>query len=208
MGFATGMGLRGVVGNLGVARLGPRASLEAAREALARSEVRAGQWAAVSRSYGAEELALFGRLTGDLNPIHVDKRFSARADGPLGPVEGGDPRAVHGLLFSSLFPALFANCVPASVYVSQTLRFRTPLRAGQELTAAIRVKRVRMGLALVTTEARLGGARLEEGDGGEQLCWPAFAEGDVVVEGEATVLLPDADVALAALEQARANAGH
>ena len=212
MSLSTGMGLRGVIGNLGVAALGVHATRDAVLSALSKSEVSEGRWAAICRSYSAEDLAIFGRLTGDLNPIHLDRRFAASSHSPLSdsksPSEATDPRAVHGLLFSSLFPALFANCVPASVYVSQTLRFRTPLRADQEVIASISVKRVRRGLALVKTEARLGDASLLSGDGmGVPKTLDMDLQGPVVVDGEATVLLPEADVALEALQHARRNAG-
>ena len=105
-------------------------------------------------------------VSGDNNAIHINEEFAA------GTIFKG--RIAHGLLSASVISAAIANKLPGpgSIYVSQSLRFRAPVRANDTVRATVTVKemipaRFRVLLATVCT---VGGL--------------------VVIEGEAVVALP------------------
>ena len=104
--------------------------------------------------------------SGDNNAIHINEEFAA------GTIFKG--RIAHGLLSASVISAAIANKLPGpgSIYVSQSLRFRAPVRADDTVRATVTVKemipvRSRVLLATVCTVGVL-----------------------VVIEGEALVALP------------------
>jgi 3-hydroxybutyryl-CoA dehydratase len=112
------------------------------------------------------DIVLFAAVSGDNNAIHINEEFAA------GTIFKG--RIAHGLLSASVISAAIANKLPGpgSIYVSQSLRFRAPVRADDTVRAIVTVKemipvRFRVLLATVCT---VGGL--------------------VVIEGEALVALP------------------
>ena len=85
------------------------------------------------RCFGAPEIACFGDLTDDRNPIHSDAGFAART--PFGrPI-------VYGFLFvMPIWPALTAALGPdALVGAEVRIRFLSPIFVGQTVTYAARL---------------------------------------------------------------------
>ena len=104
--------------------------------------------------------------SGDNNAIHINEEFAA------GTIFKG--RIAHGLLSASVISAAIANKLPGpgSIYVSQSLRFRAPVRANDTVRATVTVKEmipVRFRVLLTTV---------------------CTVSGLVVIEGEAVVALP------------------
>jgi len=62
----------------------------------------------------------FSNLSGDLNPLHMDKKF--------GELSSFNKRIVHGMLLASFFSQLIGMKLPGknALYFSQTLNFRSP----------------------------------------------------------------------------------
>lgn len=118
----------------------------------------------LKRVFTAADIDAFANVSGDHNTIH-----SAQAAGP----KGG--RLVHGMLSGSLFSALFGTRIPASVYVSQQLRFRAPIYTNEALTASIVPRRLRARVRLLECDTSIS----------------KDADGTLAVEGVATVLLPE-----------------
>jgi 3-hydroxybutyryl-CoA dehydratase len=142
--------------------------------------LRVGSLGAVRKTVLAADVAAFAALLGDSNEIH-------RADfvGAPGALFGGRPVA-HGMLGAGLIGTVFGAQVPGAVYVSQSLRFKRPVFFGDTLEARVEVKAARpRGEAhnLLTCDTRV--VRVASGAGGD-----GGGVGDVVVEGEATVLAP------------------
>ena len=146
--------------------------------------IRAGQSAEVRRSFAAGDVASFGRLVRDLNPVH----FDGGDDG-----DGGRP-VVHGMLVASLFSSVFGTLVPGSVYRSQELRFARPVRVGDRVRGRVDVVEAR-----AVSSSRTGGGVIctcrttvvRDGEGGD----PSKGDdGEVCVSGEARVWLPGATV--------------
>ncbi len=126
-----------------------------------------GQLARIERTFSSTEVVDFAELSGDRNPVHLDEAFAATTR------FGG--RIVHGMLVASLFSTLLGTELPGdgTIYLGQTLKFRAPVRLGDTVIATVTIIALRPDkpLATLRTEAHL-------------------ADGTLVVEGEATVLLP------------------
>lgn len=125
-------------------------------------------FAELRRVISAADVSAYSALLGDTNPLHLDAAFAAttRWKRPI----------AHGMLSAGIFPTIFGATIPASIYVSQTLRFRRPVYVGDTVIARITVKdvRVRGGTQWVTCDT---GVTIE-------------ACGGVAVDGEAVVMLP------------------
>ncbi len=130
-------------------------------------ELRVGERARLTRRVTEADLLLFAAATGDTNPVHFDPEYAGSTR------FGG--RIAHGILAAGLISAVIAGELPGpgTVYVSQTLRFRMPVRVGDEITAEVEVTRV---------------------DAGKKRAWLRTVcrnqEGATVLEGEAVVLPP------------------
>jgi len=130
------------------------------------ADLRVGMCATFAKTITEADIVLFAAVSGDNNAIHINEEFAA------GTIFKG--RIAHGLLSASVISAAIANKLPGpgSIYVSQSLRFRAPVRANDTVRATVTVKemipaRFRVLLATVCT---VGGL--------------------VVIEGEAVVALP------------------
>lgn len=108
----------------------------------------------------------FGAASTDRNPIHFDDEYAQ------GTRFGG--RIAHGLLTASFISAVIATDLPGpgSIYLGQTLRFRAPVRPGDD---------VRVEVAVTEWDERRRRATLET---------RALVGDEVVLEGEAQVLVP------------------
>ena len=130
------------------------------------ADLRVGMCATFAKTVTEADIVLFAAVSGDNNAIHINEEFAA------GTIFKG--RIAHGLLSASVISAAIANKLPGpgSIYVSQSLQFRAPVRANDTVRATVTVKemipaRFRVLLATVCT---VGGL--------------------VVIEGEAVVALP------------------
>ncbi len=80
-----------------------------------------------------EQLEQFALATGDRNPIHFDDDYAAETR------FGG--RIAHGMLIGGLISALLANELPGpgTIYLGQELRFRAPVRPGDQVRCEVEV---------------------------------------------------------------------
>jgi acyl dehydratase len=80
----------------------------------------------------AAEVDTFGKLSGDLNPLHMDDAFAAQSR--------FGARIVHGMLSAALISATHTALTgPGFVYVGQELRFLGPLFIGDTITISVTV---------------------------------------------------------------------
>jgi acyl dehydratase len=93
-------------------------------------------------------VAQFGRLSGDMNPLHLEP------DAWVGTPFTGN--LVHGALTASLFSQLMGMELPGpgAVYLSQTLKFQAPVYIGEAVTATVTVTHVRTDKRIITLETR------------------------------------------------------
>ena len=112
------------------------------------------------------DIILFSKISGDQNPVHLDKEYAQQT------IFGR--RIAHGMLTASLISAVIAEQLPGhgTVYLSQTLKFIRPVLPGQLITTTILVTHIEDSTRHVTLDCKC-----EVG-------------GKVVLAGEAIVLAP------------------
>ena len=123
-----------------------------------------GEEATLTRIIGDDDIKTFARITGDDNPVHVNDDYAK------GTMFKG--RIAHGMLVAGLISAVLGTKLPGpgAIYMSQQVRFRAPVRPGDQVTARARVVewdatkgRVTLatdvsnqdGVAVISGEARL-----------------------------------------------------
>lgn len=109
----------------------------------------------------------FAAASGDTNPLHLDEEFAAET-------RFGD-RIVHGTLVSGLISAALARLPGLVIYLSQDLEFRNPVGIGDNVAAECEVVE------------DLGGHRYRL-----STTVTDVDTGQVVIDGEAVVLLDEA----------------
>jgi 3-hydroxybutyryl-CoA dehydratase len=112
------------------------------------------------------DIALFGEVSGDINPVHFDETF-ARAT----PFKG---RIAHGVLAASYISTVLGMKMPGpgTIFVGLNIRFKAPVRIGDTVRAICTVREILAERRRVIFDC-------------------ACRVGDVVVlEGEATVMPP------------------
>ena len=158
-------------------------------------DLRPGDVLLHSRAFTEADGRLFSELSGDFNAIH---RSPAPPSSPF-------PRPVlHGLLSASLFSTVFAQHLPGSIYLSQSLRFCAPAFYDEALQVRVQVQTVTMkGRKREKGREEVGKERgVDRGSGEEAAstvregravveCSTVISRGDVVlIDGTATVLVP------------------
>ena len=131
-------------------------------------ELAVGQVASLVSMVDDARIRAFADVSGDSNPMHLDAAFGSRT-------RFGGPIA-HGMLSASFISAVIGTMLPGpgAIYVSQSLRFTAPVRAGDVITARVEV------VELYPERRRV---RLATNCSNQQ--------GHVVVSGEALLVVDD-----------------
>ncbi|MGD8497154.1 MAG: MaoC family dehydratase [Gemmatimonadales bacterium] len=92
-----------------------------------------GDQASRSRTFTADDVETFARLSGDRNPLHFDEAFAAGTKFGRLVVQGG--------LTTGLLHALVAMDMPGpgTVFLSQDWKFTAPVYIGDTITATATV---------------------------------------------------------------------
>jgi 3-hydroxybutyryl-CoA dehydratase len=110
-------------------------------------ELEVGQAASQTRTVTEADVVMFGGVTGDLNPAHVNEVYAAST--PFG------GRIAHGMLGAGYISAVLGMTLPGpgTIYLKQTLEFRAPVKMGETITARVEVaeKMPKGRVRLVTT---------------------------------------------------------
>ncbi len=125
-----------------------------------------GMSATFGKTITDADILMFAGVSGDTNPVHLNEEF---AGGTL--FKG---RIAHGLLTASLISTAIGTKLPGPgcIYVSQSLRFRAPVRAGDTVTARVTILEVERARRRVRMET---------------VC---LVGGRVVLDGEAVIMVP------------------
>lgn len=109
----------------------------------------------------------FAELSGDKNPVHLDEAYASQTI--------FKHRIAHGMLTACFISRVLATDLPGpgSIYLGQTLKFTAPVYLDDEITIHLKITNIReaKGIATLETTARK-------------------STGEIVLSGEATVLLP------------------
>ena len=112
------------------------------------ADLRVGMCATFAKTITEADIVLFATVSGDNNAIHINEEFAA------GTIFKG--RIAHGMLSAAI-----ANTLPGpgSIYVSQSLRFRAPVRADDTVRATVTVKKEMIPARFRVLLATGGGGR-------------------------------------------------
>ncbi|MFC4023300.1 MaoC family dehydratase [Oceanobacillus longus] len=126
-----------------------------------------GDSASFSRTVTETDFVIFAGLSGDYNPIHVDKEYAKNTF--------FRERISHGLLTASFLSRLLGMHIPGpgSIYVSQTLQFTKPVYIGDTITARAEVTRLDEDNRLITLKTTCKNQN-----------------GSIVLDGEGVMKLP------------------
>ena len=140
-------------------------------------DLHVGMQATFSKTITEADIVLFAEVSGDHNAVHMDEAFAATTR------FGG--RIAHGFLSASVISAAVANRLPGpgTVYLSQQLNFRAPVRPGQTVQACVSVRAIDLQRCRVTldTVCRVGETVVIDGQalvlattGSRLTCSPPF----------------------------------
>ena len=119
-----------------------------------------GQTAERSWTVSAATIVAFAEVSGDANPVHLDEDFAATS------VFKG--RVAHGMLAASYISAVIGMQLPGpgTIYLSQALKFRRPVRIGDTVATRVSVTAIDEAKAHVTlaTVCTVGGKSVVEGE--------------------------------------------
>ena len=134
---------------------------------IAVEDLHEGMTSSLERTVSREDVVQFAEVTGDSNPLHFDADFAATT-------VFGTPIA-HGILSAGYISAVIGTRLPGpgTIYLSQQLKFKAPVRVGDTVRARVTVAAVDRARRRVRLET---------------VC---LVGGEVVLEGEALVLVPE-----------------
>jgi len=125
-----------------------------------------GQSVEMAHTVSDDDIRAFAAVSGDNNPVHLDDAYAAAT--PF------KTRIAHGMLSAGYISAVLGTRLPGpgSIYISQTMNFKRPVRIGDEVITRATVSSIDAERARVTLST---------------VCEVA---GKPVVEGEAVVMVP------------------
>ncbi|MBX6369301.1 MAG: MaoC family dehydratase [Rhodospirillales bacterium] len=125
-----------------------------------------GMTARYAKTITEADLVLFAGISGDCNPVHMNENYALST-----PFKG---RIVHGMLSASFLSTAIATKLPGpgSIYVSQNLKFRAPVRIGDTVEARVTIVEIvpAKNRVVLKTTCTVGET--------------------VVIDGDATVMVP------------------
>jgi len=96
-------------------------------------EIQLGEKRSFSKTISETDMYLFAGITGDFNPLHINENYAKKTI--------FKERIAHGILTAGLISATIGTKLPesGSIYLSQTLKFKAPVKIGDIITAEIEV---------------------------------------------------------------------
>lgn len=130
-------------------------------------ELFVGQKASFTKTITETDVVLFAGISGDLNPVHINKIYAEQTM--------FKDRIVHGSLVTSLFSTVLGTELPGNgtIYVDQYSKFLKPVYFNDTITATVQVDHIlsEKNRVIFITEA-------------------INQKGETVVKGTATVIAP------------------
>jgi len=125
-----------------------------------------GMSASYGKTVSEADIVLFAGVSGDTNPVHLDQTFAEKT--PF------KTRIAHGMLSAGFISTVIGTKLPGpgAIYMSQTLRFKAPVKIGDTVTATCTVTEIipEKKRAVLSTVCKVGDT--------------------VVIEGEALIMVP------------------
>lgn len=132
-------------------------------------ELSVGMEETFTKSVSEEDIQSFANVSGDTNPVHLNEDYAA------GTMFKG--RIAHGMLGAAYISAVIGTKLPGpgSIYMSQSLRFRAPVRIGDTVVTTCTITELDTERNRVTLD-----------------CKCAVGDTDVIT-GEALIMVPPRD---------------
>ena len=129
-------------------------------------DLKPGMSESFTKTVTERDIALFGEVSGDVNPVHFDESFAKST------IFKG--RIAHGVLSASYISTVLGMKMPGpgTIFMSLTTRFRAPVRIGDTVVATCTVRDVNTEKRRVVFDC---------------VC---KVKDTTVVDGEATVMAP------------------
>ncbi len=129
-------------------------------------DLQVGQTAETTRLVTAEVIEAFAAVSGDANPVHLDEAYAQTT--PFG------GRIAHCMLSAAYISAVIGMQLPGpgAIYLSQSLRFRRPVKIGDEVAVRVEI------------------TALEDKRGQATIATVCTVAGKTVVDGEAVIMVP------------------
>ena len=95
-----------------------------------------GQNASFSKTISESDVYLFAGITGDLNPIHINKTVAEKSI--------FKDRIVHGILVAGFISNVIGMRFPGpgTVYMQQDIKFLLPVKIGDTITATVALDKI------------------------------------------------------------------
>ncbi|MDQ0213985.1 3-hydroxybutyryl-CoA dehydratase [Oikeobacillus pervagus] len=96
-------------------------------------DIKVGDQASVTKTVSEADIYQFAGITGDFNPIHVDKEFAKDTV--------FKERIAHGILTGGFISTVIGMKLPGknSIYLSQNFNFKAPVKIGDTVKAEVTV---------------------------------------------------------------------
>lgn len=125
-----------------------------------------GMSASYGKTVSEADIVMFAGVSGDTNPVHLDQTFAEKT--PF------KTRIAHGMLSAGFISTVIGTKLPGpgAIYMSQTLRFKAPVKIGDTVTATCTITEIipEKKRAILSTVCKVGDT--------------------VVIEGEALIMVP------------------
>jgi 3-hydroxybutyryl-CoA dehydratase len=94
-------------------------------------EAKIGTTSEYKKTFSAEDVLMFSKISGDDNPIHLDSKYAEKS------IFG--KRVVHGVLVTGMISKIFGTQYPGNgtIYLSQNSKFLKPVFVGEEVLAIV-----------------------------------------------------------------------
>ena len=128
-------------------------------------EIKIGDKASFSKTISESDIYLFAGVTGDLNPVHINEEYAKNSLFKT--------RVAHGFLCASLISTVFGTHLPGpgTIYLSQKMDFKAPVKIGDTVTATVEVIEKRDDKKILTFKTTV-----------------TNQDGTIVIDGTAVVL--------------------
>ena len=126
-----------------------------------------------SKTLTERDIVLFGETSGDINPMHFDEDYASKTM-----FEG---RIAHGIWSAGLISTCIGTVMPGpgSVYMSQELAFKLPVKIGDTLTATVTVKEKNERRSFVVIDCPVRNQYVKVVVAGDAKVMPPPASGEV-----------------------------
>tara|TARA_Y100000590_G_scaffold467519_1_gene646670 strand:+ start:3780 stop:4208 length:429 start_codon:yes stop_codon:yes gene_type:complete len=108
-----------------------------------------GDFAELNHKITEEDVISFAKISGDNNPIHMDKEYAKKTF--------FGERIVHGMFLGSLISNVIGTKLPGSgsLWISQKLNFLSPARIGDEILIIVKVSSKSETLRVLTLDIEI-----------------------------------------------------